>query len=78
MSVRSFLGALLALTVAYGYEDFIQSPGMTKFGEAEYAAPSVLKIDAPLRPPQVTCASEDQWTTLANNCVKHRRLSRYA
>ena len=28
--------------------------GLTKYGVAEYAAPTKVKIDAPLRPPEIT------------------------
>ena len=37
-----------------GWNDEDVNVGLTKFGIAEYAAPTKLKIKAPLRPPEIT------------------------
>ena len=38
--------------IGWNEEDF--KVGLTKFGVAEYAAPTKVKIDKPLRPPELT------------------------
>ena len=43
--------------IGWNDEDF--KVGLTKFGVAEYAAPIKLKIDAPLRPPEITFAPHE-------------------
>ena len=37
-----------------GWNDEDFKVGLTKYGIAEYAAPTKVKIDAPLRPPEIT------------------------
>ena len=39
--------------------------GLTKFGIAEYAAPTKVKIDTPLRPPEITFDAHEPDTPLA-------------
>ena len=52
-----------------GWNDEDFKVGLTKYGIAEYAAPTKVKIDAPLRPPEITFEPPEPAVPMLEDCA---------